>query len=323
MVLLVRGLRPNDLANRGMNNLKFRNFRSIIKGKFNMSTYDIIMLVLVFAAIAFGAWKGLAWQIASFASIVISYFMALSFSTPLAAMLQIEAPWNRIVAMLGIFLGTSLAVWIVFGRIKHLLKAWNLGAFDRQAGALLGAFKGAVICMVVTMFAVSLLGETAAKAICESRTGGYIIQGIDQVAAVVPKEFNEILQPRLEAFRSGVAHEGHDHEGGVINKQSLGFGGGDSDANALPSFSDGSGNQMFSEFTGLFQSNSSNKDHQSVTGQWGLPGGSNGGASSNSQSGTDLFGGVLDNVFDSAKSQFKQSTENTANRFFNGQSQRK
>lgn len=280
-----------------------------------MSTYDIIMLALVFTAIAFGAWKGLAWQIASFASVVIAYFMALSFSTPLAAMLQIEAPWNRIVAMLAIFLATSLGVWIVFGRIKHLIKNWNLGAFDRQAGALLGAFKGAVLCMVVTMFGVSLLGDTASQAICESRTGGYIIQGIDHLAAVVPKEFQEILQPRLNEFRQGIAHEGHDHSGAGIPLQSIGFGGAGQE-------SDSYANQAMSEFKGMFHSDQSNQGLQSVTGSWGSPGGNGGSSTSGGQSANSMFGDVLDNVFDSAKTQFQDSAEDTANRLFNAQTKK-
>ena len=38
--------------------------------------YDLIMILVLAAAAIFGFWKGLAWQIASFGSIVLSYFVA-------------------------------------------------------------------------------------------------------------------------------------------------------------------------------------------------------------------------------------------------------
>ena len=50
-----------------------------------MMVYDIIMLVVLGAAIAWGIYKGLAWQIASFASIIASYFVAYQFRGVLAA----------------------------------------------------------------------------------------------------------------------------------------------------------------------------------------------------------------------------------------------
>ena len=44
-----------------------------------MQPYDIVMLIVLALAIVWGAWKGLAWQIASLASIVLSYMVALNF----------------------------------------------------------------------------------------------------------------------------------------------------------------------------------------------------------------------------------------------------
>ena len=76
-----------------------------------MSPYDILMIVVLLAATIFGAWKGMAWQLASLASLVLSYFAALKFSPQLAPLISDQAPWNRFVAMLVIYLGTSVAIW--------------------------------------------------------------------------------------------------------------------------------------------------------------------------------------------------------------------
>ena len=50
-----------------------------------MELYDIFMIVVLVAATVFGAWKGMAWQLASLASMFVSYFAApLRFSEKLA-----------------------------------------------------------------------------------------------------------------------------------------------------------------------------------------------------------------------------------------------
>ena len=73
-----------------------------------MELYDIVMLVVLAGATIFGAMKGMAWQVASLASLVLSYFAALRFSDSLAPHFGDEAPWNRFVAMLVIYIAVSL-----------------------------------------------------------------------------------------------------------------------------------------------------------------------------------------------------------------------
>ena len=76
-----------------------------------MSIYDIVMLVIFFGSVLFGYRKGFAWQVASLASIIVSYFVAINFRNPVAQLISVEAPWNQFAAMLILFLGTSLIVW--------------------------------------------------------------------------------------------------------------------------------------------------------------------------------------------------------------------
>src|SRR6478736_608756 len=73
---------------------------------FGMQAYDILMLVVLGLAIVWGAWKGLAWQVASIASIGLSYFVALHFRLPLSNLINASPPWNIFVSMLILFLGT-------------------------------------------------------------------------------------------------------------------------------------------------------------------------------------------------------------------------
>lgn len=165
-----------------------------------MSIYDIIMLVILGGAIFFGYRKGLAWQIASLAAIIVSYIVAVNFREPVAKFIQVEEPWNRIGAMLILFVGSSLAIWIIYAQVSKSLKTMELKGFDRQAGAMLGAVKGALLCMVITMFSVSLLGQSAQEAIQNSKVGPYVVTGITKVSAIVPEEISRITQKYVDDF---------------------------------------------------------------------------------------------------------------------------
>ncbi len=57
-----------------------------------MQTYDLLMLAVLGAATLFGFWKGLAWQVASLASLIASYFLALRFADRLAPMVSQHSP---------------------------------------------------------------------------------------------------------------------------------------------------------------------------------------------------------------------------------------
>ena len=163
-----------------------------------MQIYDIIMIAVLVAAILFGAWKGLAWQVASLAAIFVSYFVALTFRAPVAAMIKTEEPWNKFIAMFGLFIVTSLGIWILFGFISRSIERFHLKDFDRHAGAVLGAVKGALLCLVITFFAVTLLSDAQKQAIVNSYSGHFIAKTIDKLDAVMPKEVHQVVQPYLE-----------------------------------------------------------------------------------------------------------------------------
>ena len=114
-------------------------------GRSIMQTYDLLMLLVLVAATMFGFWKGMAWQIASLASLVVSYFAALQFSERLAPTFGDTAPWNRFVAMLVIYIVTSFIIWTVFRLVSGVIDKVRLEAFDKQLGAMFGFAKGVLL----------------------------------------------------------------------------------------------------------------------------------------------------------------------------------
>ena len=159
--------------------------------------YDILMLAILVLTTLFGAWKGMAWQLASVASFVLSFLVASRCSGMLAPHLSDRAPWNRVLAMLILFVATSAAVWIVFRLVAGLIDKVRLKEFDRQLGALLGVVKGALLCLVITFFAVTL-SEALRQKVLLSRSGYYIAKLIDQAGPVLPEEIQGVLGQYIE-----------------------------------------------------------------------------------------------------------------------------
>src|SRR5437868_3111239 len=96
-----------------------------------MEVYDIFMLVVLIAATYLGARRGLAWQAASLAALVVGYFVALRFSPLLAPLLARDAPWNRFLAMLLIYVLTALVIWLGLGAVRGIIDRVKLTGFDR------------------------------------------------------------------------------------------------------------------------------------------------------------------------------------------------
>lgn len=162
-----------------------------------MQTYDMVMVAVLGAATIFGFWKGLAWQIASLASLVVSYFVALRFADRLAPMISEHAPWNKFIAMLIIYATASFGIWMVFRIIAGAIDRVKLNEFDRQMGALVGFAKGVLLCIAITFFAVTLLGPDRRDQIIASRSGHYIVQILDKADAVAPPEIHDVIGPYI------------------------------------------------------------------------------------------------------------------------------
>lgn len=160
-----------------------------------MQTYDILMLVVLVATTLFGYWKGMAWQIASLASLVVSYVAALKFSAQLAPTFGNTAPLNRFVAMLVIYVVTSFVIWTLFRLVSGVIDKVRLESFDAQLGAIFGAAKGVLLCVAITFFAVTLLPPAQGEAIVNSQSGHYIVALLDKSHSVFPPEIHQIIDP--------------------------------------------------------------------------------------------------------------------------------
>jgi membrane protein required for colicin V production len=161
-----------------------------------MQPYDLGMIAVLAAATLWGFFKGMARQVASLVSLVASYFVALRFSPLVAPHLGQGEPLDRILAMLLLYLLTSLAIWLAFRQVAQIIERVQLKEFDRQAGALFGAAKGVLLCLAITFFAVSLAPNNR-DAVLASRSGHYIARLLRQAGPVMPREMHSLLDSYL------------------------------------------------------------------------------------------------------------------------------
>lgn len=171
-----------------------------------MQTYDLIMIVVLAGATIFGFWKGMAWQIASLASLFVSYIASLKFSAQLAPFFvriagsfgyQLQPPLDRFVAMLAVYMGASFVIWTLFRFVSKAIDKVRLQAFDKQIGAMFGFAKGVLLCVVITFFAATLLPPAQGEAIVSSQSGRCIVALLDKADTVFPPELHQVLDPYI------------------------------------------------------------------------------------------------------------------------------
>jgi membrane protein required for colicin V production len=176
-----------------------------------MQAYDLIMLIVLATTTIFGAIKGFAWQLASLASIVVSYFVAYSCRNDVAKMINAQPPWNLFLAMLLLYFGSSLIIWMLFRLVSTSIDKIRLKEFDRHLGAGFGLLKGMALCLIITMFAMTLLGASQQQRIANSKSGLYMSRILANADGILPVEIKQIVGPyindvgqRLQQSQSGL-----------------------------------------------------------------------------------------------------------------------
>lgn len=161
--------------------------------------YDLVMIGILAVAALLGYFKGIVWQVAWILGIVASGFVALRFSGQVAPWFGNQAPWNRFAAMLALYAGTSIAVWLVFRLVSRAINAVHLSAFDHQLGLLFGLAKGALLCVVITFFTVTMAPAYRPQVVA-SRSGRIVADLIVRADTFLPPDIHETVDPFVRQF---------------------------------------------------------------------------------------------------------------------------
>ena len=132
-------------------------------------------------------------------------------------MINAQPPWNLFLAMLLLYFGSSLIIWMLFRLVSTSIDKVKLKDFDRQLGAGFGLIKGVALCLLITMFAMTLLGSAQQQRIANSRSGLYISRILANSGGILPNEINQIVGPyidnverRLEQNQNGLMPQAGD-----------------------------------------------------------------------------------------------------------------
>lgn len=161
-----------------------------------MTAYDAAMAGVIVAGMVWGAFRGITWQVASIASLVLGYAVSQPLSGQLAPHFPGDPVVARALAMLASYAAVSGGVFLAAWLVRTTLRQLKFEAFDRHLGMVLGGLEGALLGLVVTLFVVSLAPQTR-DPIFASPTGKVVGQVMAVVGPVLPEEARKVLRPFL------------------------------------------------------------------------------------------------------------------------------
>lgn len=171
--------------------------------------FDAIVAAVLLYALIRGAIKGLVWQLAGIAAVVLCFAFSETVSLLVAGWIAVAPPLNRWIAMFGLYV---VAMFVCFGiawKVHDRIEKWKLKSVDRQLGGVFGLLKGTVM-VLVGMFFVVTLSAPARQAALRSHSGLAAALVMGKLHAVMPDELHEIIHPYIHQLDSA-EHAGDDH----------------------------------------------------------------------------------------------------------------
>jgi membrane protein required for colicin V production len=173
--------------------------------------YDLLTLGILMYAMFRGATKGIVWQLAAIAALLMCFFFSGSLSHVIAPFIRVEEPLNKWIAMLVLYLVFS---FVCFGaaRVLHeAIESMRIEALDRHMGALLGLVKGGMFSLFLTFFLVTL-SNSARESIIRSESGYVAAVVIDRLDPVIPGDLHALLEPYLRRLDAPEIEREHREE---------------------------------------------------------------------------------------------------------------
>ena len=159
-----------------------------------MTIYDGVMIGVIVAGMVWGAIRGITWQVASLASLVLGYLVGFPASSRLAPHFPGDPLVARTLALLASYVAVSGGVFLVAWMIRATLRRLQFEALDRHLGMILGGLEGALLGVLGTVFVVSLAPQTRDK-ILSSPSGRIVAATLHASQSILPAEIRDHLVP--------------------------------------------------------------------------------------------------------------------------------
>ena len=183
---------------------------SFSQGRKPLMWYDLLTLVILMYAMFRGAMKGIVWQLATIAALLMCFFFSGSLSAALAPFIRVEPPLNQWIAMFILYLGFSFVSFGVARALHEMIESMRIEALDRHLGAILGLVKGGMFSLFLTFFLVTL-SHAARETIINSESGYVAAVVIDRLDPVIPGDLHALLEPYIRRLDApAIEREHHD-----------------------------------------------------------------------------------------------------------------
>ncbi len=183
--------------------------------------YDAVVIAILLFATIRGAMRGVIWQLAGLAGLVVCVVFAESISAAVSPFVGLPEPLNEWVVMFVAYLVFSFFAFGVARLMHEAIEKAELKEYNRHLGALFGFIKGVAICLVLTFFIVTV-SDSAREALKHSTSGRYAAIIMDRLHPVMPEKLHDALwkyihlldDPSLDLKYADHDHD-HDHGEGA------------------------------------------------------------------------------------------------------------
>jgi membrane protein required for colicin V production len=173
--------------------------------------YDVLILgLLVFFAIR-GAVKGVVFQLASIAGIVLCFVFAGGISHTLGPYVHLDPPMNHWVVFGTAYLAFTFGCYLIARVLNDWLEKNKLKDFDRHLGAILGFVKGVALSLVLTFFVVTM-SQSARAALKNSYSGRYAAILMDRLHPILPEKLHDAVAEYIHLLDSPDLDLKYSHE---------------------------------------------------------------------------------------------------------------
>jgi uncharacterized membrane protein required for colicin V production len=164
-----------------------------------MGWFDLVAMAVLVISAWQGAWRGMASQIAPLASLTVGYLVAIPLSKDLAPWFGTEAPTNRFLAALAIYLAIAFVMYLLAGAYREAMSQVRMEGFDHHLGFLLGIGKGCILCMLMAFFGIGL-SDRSRESILATRSGAISAEVMRTVEPLLPGEVRDLLDETRDAL---------------------------------------------------------------------------------------------------------------------------
>ena len=178
-----------------------------------MSLLDIGIVLILLLSVVSAARSGFSREVIGLAALLVAIVCATWFYASAGAVFlpYVSSPQvAHFIGFLVVFLGIMILGGIVGHIVSRMLKTVGLSWLDRILGAMFGAVRGILICVVLVMILVAFspgpANAGAPSSVVGSHLAPYVIGAAKTIVSISPHEMKDGFQKHYDQVRQAWDH---------------------------------------------------------------------------------------------------------------------